>query len=588
MKKKSIEHKLISSTIIILSITLVVLTLINVFNLLTSGTKQIKMQEKLAMEGYDRTIKEQVQSAVSVAAHFENLASSGEMTYEQAKTAAADTIREIRYGTEGYFWIDTSKGINVMHINRSIEGTDRYLSEDVKGFQLIKAIIENGMKPGGGFTEYYFTKSGGTEPFPKRGYSLYFEPFDWVIGTGNYIDDIENSMNTLKAQVMNDLIMRVSFSIVAGAVLFIIGFYMTRKLSRSIAMPINNLVAIADTVAAGGVTVSYEQSDIDEISKLLTSFMSVTDSIHRQADILSQISKGDFTGSIEKRSGEDMLNESIESMNILLNKTLTEVQQIALGVASGSDQVAHGAQSLAQGATEQAASFDKLSTSIAEMQQEFKLTGDNIKKTTDDTNSVECDLSETYEKMQRLMFEINQVNDKSSEIRKIIKTIEDIAFQTNILALNAAVEAARAGSAGKGFAVVADEVRNLAGKSAEAAKTTASLIESTVNSITAVTDNAEQTVKTMDTITATVKDVASDVRDISETVNSELVTMKQIMDGIDQISTVVQTNSATSEESAAAAEELSGQANELNSLIAQFKLKESSDSRISSVGGLKY
>ncbi len=572
--RKTIGRKLLLSTMTILGTAIVVFVFLNILNLVVSSSKQIAAEERLMHSNFDRIIKEQVQNATSVAKYYEALAASGQMTTEQAKEAAAEIIRQMRYGTDGYFWIDTTKGDNVVLLGNATEGTNRFEAKDANGFSFIKAIIENSKQPEGGFTDYYFPKAGQDIPLQKRGYALYFQPFDWVIGTGNYIDNIVNEIDALKKEVTTNLITGVVISISVMILFLLIGLFVSRKLARSISSPITTLVSVAEKVASGETNASFEHSDIFEISQLGSSFQAVINSIQSQADILRLVSQGDFTHSVAKRSDNDVLNESISTMSQLLNRTILEIRRIAGGVASGSNEVASSAQLLAQGATEQAASVEELSSSVANMQEQFKLTGENIVKITKDTDEVERDLHSTYEQMQNLMNEIVQVNSKSNEISKIIKTIEDIAFQTNILALNAAVEAARAGAAGKGFAVVADEVRNLAGKSAEAAKNTAALIESTVTSISAVTQNAEATVQTMDTINSTTKEVAFDVRAIAETVEKELITMQQISNGIGQISSVVQTNSATSEESAAASVELSSQANMLREMVAKFRTND--------------
>jgi Methyl-accepting chemotaxis protein len=264
----------------------------------------------------------------------------------------------------------------------------------------------------------------------------------------------------------------------------------------------------------------------------------------------------------------------MQELLLNLNSTLLQISQSADQVDSGAGQVANGAQALSQGATEQASSIEELSASITEITEQIRKNAENAKSVHDKANFAEREMFSSNDQMREMMIAMGQINFKSSEISKIIKIIDDIAFQTNILALNAAVEAARAGVAGKGFAVVADEVRNLAGKSAEAAKHTTILIEETISAVENGSQITSKTATSLDKSANATKEVVALIDDISKASQEQATAIIQINQGIEQISSVVQTNAATAEESAAASEELSGQANILQELIAKFELIE--------------
>ena len=263
---------------------------------------------------------------------------------------------------------------------------------------------------------------------------------------------------------------------------------------------------------------------------------------------------------------------SLRKFRTDLNDTLTSVTVSSDQVASGSEQVALGAQSLSQGATEQASSIEELAAEINIVSDIVKSNADKSSDASDKMNEAVTKLSMAKNEMDDLANAIKEISASSEDTKKTIKTIEDIAFQTNILALNAAVEAARAGAAGKGFAVVADEVRNLAGKSAEAAKNTTVLIEGTVSAIERGRVLSDQVVDEMN-LTESAAQVVLDINnDIAKNASSAAESITQISTSVEQISGVVQNNSATAEESAAASEELSGQSQILKELTARFQL----------------
>ena len=265
---------------------------------------------------------------------------------------------------------------------------------------------------------------------------------------------------------------------------------------------------------------------------------------------------------------------SVRAINRNLTDALSQINQSAEQVSAGAEQVSTGAQSLAQGATEQASAVEELSATIAEIANNSRKNAENSEQAMSHANDASGCLNESSEYMQQMVEAMTKISDSSSEIGKIIATIENIAFQTNILALNAAVEAARAGSAGKGFAVVADEVRNLSAKSDEAAKATKELID---RSIVSVKEGSEIVQKVSAALQATNERaglVVASVQEITKAAEEESEAIAQVTEGIDQISSVVQTNSATSEESAAASEELSSQAALMKELLARFKLRQ--------------
>lgn len=291
---------------------------------------------------------------------------------------------------------------------------------------------------------------------------------------------------------------------------------------------------------------------------------------------MGEFSKGNFTceSPIQFLGDFKSIQASMERFQQKMNDTLVDLEVASSQVSAGSSQVADGAQALAQGATEQASSVQELSATIADISEHISNTADFSKQANELGVQAGSVVERSKEEMSHMIDAIRDIATASENIQKIIKAIDDIAFQTNILALNAAVEAARAGNAGKGFAVVADEVRNLAQKSAEAAKNTTELIENSLEHVAKGEKLAESTGEAFTEVAKFSDDILAMVAKIADASQEQALSISQISQGVDQISSVVQMNSATSEQSAAASEELSGQAVFMKSLIEQFQLKE--------------
>ena len=361
---------------------------------------------------------------------------------------------------------------------------------------------------------------------------------------------------------------------------FMLTILMLGILRKRIISPIYVLLESAEKIEQGNLEEEIPYASRDEFGELADSFRqmqaSLKDVIMDVKANLERMGGNDFCVDIhaDYRGEFEMIRESMEAISDHLSMALSRINESADQVAVGSDQVAAGAQMLSQGATEQASSVEELAATINELTSHVTQNADSASNASRTAEKVKDYAVESGRRMAEMLEAISNISDRSKEIGKIIKTIEDIAFQTNILALNAAVEAARAGEAGKGFAVVADEVRNLAGKSAEASNNTAEMIKESLKAVENGAVIADETAQSLKNVVEGVQGITQAIEDISASSGEQASSLSQVTIGIDQISSVVQTTSATAEESAASSEELSDQARKLKELVGQFRLKK--------------
>ncbi|HEX3018096.1 MAG TPA: methyl-accepting chemotaxis protein [Caproicibacter sp.] len=393
-----------------------------------------------------------------------------------------------------------------------------------------------------------------------------------VIGmyfSGKPISSVASSRNRL-------ILLTIATTLIIFAATILISIRFSKK---SIAAPIQKMSEMAAQLASGNLSgQDISVSSHDEIGLLAKSLQTMSLNLQRYISDISQqltaMSQGDMTAESKMEYIGDFapIQASLRKISESLNETLMQIDQSARQVSSGSNQVSSGSQALAQGAAEQASSIEQLSAAIGNVSQKVNETTGKIRSMTRVISQAVEDVGNSSKKASDMLAAMNGIQESSDKIQKIIKSIDDIAFQTNILALNAAVEAARAGSAGKGFAVVADEVRNLAAKSAAASKETAVLIQDTLLKVHNGFELAEDTAKSSQQINMRLQQVTKDMDSIDQASAAQASAVGQITAGIDKVSSVVQTNSATAEESAAASKELSEQAALLTGEVGKFRL----------------
>lgn len=376
--------------------------------------------------------------------------------------------------------------------------------------------------------------------------------------------NVENPQHFMRSYQIFDIVL---FVVMIGIMTFIcVG--LVHRIDQSIEMMIN----ASKKLAVGDVDVNLNREGNDEFSKMIVEYQKVIDNIRYQADIAEKVADGDMTVSVTPKSERDIMGKALQKLVKQNRDALLHIEDAACQVNTSSSQVASASEALAQGSTEQASAIEEITASIDDIAEKTKENAAEADKAAELMDHAIVNVDKGKQDMTEMMDAMQQINASSESISKIIKVIDDIAFQTNILALNAAVEAARAGEAGKGFAVVAEEVRNLAAKSAAAASETAELIEDSIEKVETGSKIAQETEKAIDAITEVVTESGKIVEGIAQASNYQATAIAQVDQAIGQVSQVVQNNSATSEECAAASIELSNQSVRMTELLSIFTL----------------
>lgn len=398
-----------------------------------------------------------------------------------------------------------------------------------------------------------------------------------IVAKENLVDMI-TSLKAFAAQE-KDLMHKANlrcFFVMIGILVFaaVFAFDIAYTVTGNIRRPVGVLIDASKKVAEGDTDVEISQTSTDEMGVMMKCVDEIVENIRKQESVMERIADGDLRMKVVLRSERDIMGRALKKMVDDNNFVLRDIQQAAWQISNGSSELSAASQTLAQGATEQASAIEQITASIkdiasqarqnADLTEDAKLVVENAKNSAVSGNG----------QMQEMVKAMHGINEASENISKIIRVIDDIAFQTNILALNAAVEAQRAGTHGKGFAVVAEEVRSLAAKSAAASKETEELIEDSIKKVEYGSKLAENTAEALRDITQRVEQIVELIEGSASASNIQAAAASQIDTALSQVSTVVQTNSATSEECAAACVQLSGQAERLKELLGHYRLAE--------------
>ena len=545
MKNLKVRTKL--NLILTMVILLVVLaSVVSINNMNQVKDKALETIDASSRQSYDDSIKQQVGVVISLLSEINDEYKAGTYTLDEAKKIAADEVRQMRYGDAGYFWIDQSDGTNVVLLGSDTEGTNRMETQDAEGYQMVKEIIRVAVEDGGGYTNYVFPKEGETQPSPKRSYSEYFEPFDWVVGTGNYTDYIDTAIAAQDEEFSGYAVKKAATMIAACVVMLIIVAILIAMISRDITKSLKKIKEQFDIIAGGNFARKMQKPMLkrkDDFGQLANELEKMRESVR---SLLAQVK-------IEA-ANIDTVVESIDSHVFNLNGEIEDVSATTEQLAASTQETAASAEQI-NGMTQQ---IEEAAREIAIRAQDGATEAEEIHQRATQTKD---ETVANRMKVKQMLAEIRQGLEKALEDAKVVEQIGVLADsilaitgQTNLLALNASIEAARAGEAGKGFAVVAEEIRVLAEQSKDAVANIQAVTENVNHAVRNLTSDSNRLLDFVDTDivesfnnfekmaddynldAAKINDLVSDFSATSEELVASITNITQAIDGISSAS----------------------------------------------------
>lgn len=479
--------KVQTKLIIVMLATIVALVLCAVISSESMKQLQSKALETLEADeraSYDEQIKQQVDNVISLCQTIYDQYQAGVYTEEEAKKLAADEIRQLRYGDAGYFWVDQYDGTNVVLLGNDTEGTNRMETKDANGYQMVKEIIRVGQEADGGYTDYVFPKEGETEPSPKRSYSKAFEPFGWVIGTGNYMDYIDDQVASIEKDFSSYVTGRMTLFIISTLIEGIIVVLLLIMIIISIIRPLKKCISSIGVMEQG----DFSQAMGTALLKRRDDFGKLAASLESMRNEMSGL-----IGEVKSQATEiTRMVQEIDDNIQALDEEIENVSATTEELAAGMEETAASSEEINAMSHE----IESAAKSIATRSQDGATEADDIR---DRAVGIKKTTTENDERTKAIHAEINEGLTKALEDIKVVdqigvlaESIMEITGQTNLLALNASIEAARAGEAGKGFAVVADEIRVLAEQSKAAVVHIQDVTKNVVESVTNLADGAKK------------------------------------------------------------------------------------------------